>query len=231
MSQIHDHAGKKFGRLTVTKFAGLNKHKKATWHCDCDCGTSVVLAARDFVSGRTQSCGCLHNELLGKARHIHGQSDRTPEYNVWKGMRQRCRNPNSEYYDRYGKRGIQVCKRWDAFENFLQDMGERPGPEYTIERTDNDGHYEPDNCRWATREEQGNNTSRNVAMTHNGRTQSLRDWATETGINRAAIRQRILRRGWTVERALTTPIKENIKKAGDQPRPKFNPCKEDTRVN
>ncbi|MGY8988455.1 MAG: hypothetical protein ACKVG7_07840, partial [Flavobacteriales bacterium] len=117
-------------------------------------------------------------------------------------------------YDGYGGRGISVCDRWrDSFENFLADMGERPSNEHSIDRKDNDGNYEPDNCRWATKKEQGRNRRSNRILTFNNKTQTLIEWSEELGISSAVIRQRIKASGWSIEEALTTPARQYKKRS------------------
>jgi len=130
---------------------------------------------------------------------------RTPENQVWQNMRARCLNPNNPRYADYGGRGISVCERWDSFRSFLADMGQRPGPEYSIERIDNDGPYSPENCRWATRGEQRRNTRQTRALTFNGKTQCLTDWAAEVGLSLDGLRHRI-KQGWPLEEVLTRPV-------------------------
>lgn len=130
----------------------------------------------------------------------------TPTYSAWLAIKQRCYNPNNTRYMHYGGRGIHMCERWKDFRNFVSDMGLRPAAKLTIERKDNDGHYEPGNCRWATYHDQSRNYSRNINITFNGKTQCLRDWSTETGIKYMTLLFR-LRWGWPVERALCEPPK------------------------
>ena len=139
-----------------------------------------------------------HKDLVG----VKGGKKRPPEYNSWGSMKRRCLNQNSEVYARYGGRGISVCPRWDDYGNFVEDMGRRPGPGYSIDRIDNDGDYEPSNCRWATRQEQARNNSQNRLLTYDGRTMSASTWAEALGINPGTLRRRV-QRGWTDEQALT----------------------------
>lgn len=117
-----------------------------------------------MLRGESRSCGCLKDEILKTASRTHGHSSPvSPEYRAWNNMRNRCSNPKVNHYQDYGGRGIRVCARWQIFENFLADMGRRPSPLYTLERMDNDGNYEPGNCKWATRYEQQHNKRRAYA--------------------------------------------------------------------
>lgn len=142
-------------------------------------------------------------------RSYHGGTG-TPEYITWSGTKNRCFNKNDVDYPYYGGRGIKVCERWlgvNGFSNFLEDMGERPTPKHTLDRKDNDGNYEPSNCKWETRLTQANNTRQNHILEFNGRKQTIAQWAREIGVSRDALKYRIYR-GWTVERALTTELRK-----------------------
>lgn len=153
--KLIDLVGQKFGRLAVIERAEKNG-KRTMWKCVCDCGELRVVWGDSLRRGSTKSCGCLDRELSLKRFTTHGKTG-TPEYLVWKGMRQRCNNVNSTCYYKYGKRGIKICDRWSLFENFLSDMGMRPSEKYSIERINNDGNYCPENCRWETATKQARN--------------------------------------------------------------------------
>lgn len=146
--------GSQFGRLTVVD----TRRIKGKLHCvcSCSCGARTTVFYHSLKKGLTQSCGCLSIELGNQRRTTHGLSY-APEYGIWNAMWNRCTNTNVESYERYGGRGIRVCERWESFENFYADMGPRPSANHSIDRVDNDGNYEPDNCRWATLTEQAIN--------------------------------------------------------------------------
>jgi hypothetical protein len=132
----------------------------------------------------------------------------TPEYAAWVNMRNRCNKPSAKGYAQYGARGIKVCKRWQqSFANFLADMGYRPSPAHQLDRIDNAGPYSPENCRWSTRLENCNNRRDNVLLTYNGETLTIREWERRSGFGRTIIWQRINHLGWSVEKALTTPVR------------------------
>lgn len=195
--------GQVFGRLTVTE-ASEPRRGSAYWKCSCACGGTSVVRAWRLRTGETLSCGCLQRESVSTRNYRHGMT-RSREHNAWSKMIQRCADPNYRFFNRYGGRGITVCERWrDSFEAFASDMGMAPSPQHSIDRIDNDGHYEPGNCRWATRLEQARNTSRNRILTAFGRSQCLQAWADELGLCSTSLIER-LDRGWDVERAVSTP--------------------------
>lgn len=158
---VKDLTGRRFGMLTVVRRDGASKAGKARWLCECDCGRTKSTLSGSLLRGRTASCGCRQIAEVRERLTVHGQAAkraRTVLYKTWAGMKARCTNPNTTGYENYGGRGIRVCAEWMAsFEAFAQHIGERPGPGYSIDRIDNDGHYEPGNVRWATRAEQNQN--------------------------------------------------------------------------
>jgi hypothetical protein len=157
-----DLTGQRFGRLTVLRFAGIDKHRNALWLCRCDCGEERVVIGANLRSGHTTSCKCLQQEraaqrmrAVGVLNFKHGHAT-TPEYRSRSAMIQRCYDPNAQRYPRYGGRGIRVCDRWlgeRGFENFLADVGPRPKGT-TLGRFGDEGNYAPGNVKWMTRAEQ-----------------------------------------------------------------------------
>ncbi len=201
--RLVDLTGKRFGRLTVIG-RGPDQPRGRThrvqWHCRCDCGNECVCASTNLVQGKSRSCGCLQIDTIT----THNRTG-TPEHRTWIAMKSRCYTKSNIGYPYYGGRGITVCDRWlHSFENFLSDMGERPGPEYSLDRINPNGNYRPDNCRWATRETQDNNRRANRFLTWNGKTQTIAQWAKETGISKGTILNR-LNWGWPIEDALSWP--------------------------
>ena len=174
-------AGRVFGRLTVLSYSHSNKRGGAVWNCRCECGTEKQVAASCLRHG-TQSCGCYRVEMNLAAVLKHGRSN-TTEYYAWSAMRDRCSNSNRHDWHRYGGRGIKVCDRWQVFANFLADMGSRPSG-MSLDRIDPNGDYCLENCRWASTKTQGNNTRRNVFIEHDGRKQTIAQWADELGVGR-----------------------------------------------
>lgn len=130
-----------------------------------------------------------------------------PEYRIWIGMKVRCFQSKHPSYQRYGARGITVCDRWkDSFANFYADMGKRPSKNHSLDRIDNNGNYTPENCRWATREEQMRNTRHSTLLTYRGQTKTMAEWAEITGLKPATITTRYTKYGWSVEQTLSTPV-------------------------
>lgn len=154
--------GETFGRLTVVRY-DRSLRGATTWLCRCVCGAEKVVRGSELRAGNTRSCGCLNREASRERRLRHGHSTNaglSPEYKTWASMKDRCYQPSSDSWSRYGGRGIRVCERWlSSFENFLADVGARPSPKHSIDRINNDGHYEPGNVRWSTVSEQARNRS------------------------------------------------------------------------
>lgn len=161
MSRKIDLKGKKFGRLTVLEDVGRDKSKQVIWLCQCSCSDDSTCEVRSshLRSGHTQSCNCLQKERTIEAHKTHGHCTKfnpSPTYTAWHGVIQRCTNPNSKAYRYYGAKGITVCDRWLRFENFLEDMGSKPEG-MTLDRINTYLGYYPENCRWATWEQQRHN--------------------------------------------------------------------------
>ncbi len=193
---VKDITGNKYGRLTVLGLDSI-RNRSSYWLCLCECGNEKVVRNDCLKSGNTQSCGCLNHE---HGRVIHGLV-RTRLYRIYHAMKQRCYNPNANRYDRYGERGIRICDEWlnsfSAFAEWAISNGYADG--LTIDRINNDGNYEPSNCRWVTQRVQMRNTSRNTIIEYNGERRILTDWCELYGVDTATAVQRIAR-GWTLDR-------------------------------
>lgn len=203
-----DLSNRRFGRWVAVRYVG-----KSRWLCKCDCGCEREIPSNRLTSGLSKSCGCYKRELTIQRNITHGWN-KTPLHSRWLDIKDRCYNPNNSEYNRYGGRGICVCDEWrnnfSAFKDWALENGFQKS--LTIDRIDNDGDYEPGNCRWVDRATQSRNTSRNHYLTVNGRTQTVMDWAKEKGLNESVIRRRILR-GWSDERSVNTPARPIKRKA------------------
>lgn len=157
---IRDLAGQRFGRLVAQSHTSRPRPNGSTrtfWICACDCGAEKSISSSDLTSGRSTSCGCFQRDEIGARRRTHGASE-TPEHAAYLNMLRRCTNPDHHQFADYGGRGITVCERWrSGFGVFLADMGRRPSPLHSLDRRENDGNYEPSNCRWATPKQQAAN--------------------------------------------------------------------------
>lgn len=178
-----------------------NRTGEMRWYAmfTCDCGKTFRSTVQDVRSGRRKSCGCLRRSI-GELYRTHGMS-KTATYRIWCGMWRRCTNTASASYPRYGGRGIVVCERWAQFENFLEDVGERPSPQHSIDRINNDGDYTPGNVRWAVAKEQSRNTRANKILTVAGESKTVAEWAEVIGCDPRVLHLR-LTRGWTAEQAV-----------------------------
>lgn len=201
-----DLKGQRFGRWTVIEPAITYPSKGTRWLCKCDCGKERVVAAQSLKRGRSKSCGCLHIDI-NKSHAKHGCAGtitngilkgRSRLYNTWGKMKQRCSNPKIERYPVYGGRGIRVCDEWQTFKPFKEwayKNGYKEGLQ--IDRINNDGDYEPSNCRWVTPKQNANNTSRNIDITYCGETHSIAVWSELTGIKAGTIYKRY-HQGWSI---------------------------------
>lgn len=199
--------GRFFGRWEVLQYAG-NRNGNQLWLCKCRCAlrTKRPVQGGDLASGKSLSCGCLQREMAPFLSRTHGcTADKkcTRAFRAWAAMMQRCTDKRGVHYDRYGGRGIRVCRRWKKFVNFLADMGE-PSKGLTLDRRDNNGDYCKANCRWATMKAQARNRSSNHLVTFEGKTQCIAAWADEVGMRFGTLASR-LARGWPVWKALTKP--------------------------
>jgi hypothetical protein len=198
--------GKRFGKLVVINHHSRNARGVMRYLCHCDCGLESLVYKANLERGSTKSCGC--GEFRFQAKH--GLCD-CPEYRAWRHMKERCSNPNNTRFDRYGGRGISVCREWKCdFMAFLRDMGRKPSPRHTLERINNDGNYCKENCRWAMDCEQSLNTCRNRILYHDGRRQPVILWSKELGINKSTLYKRITRSGWETSKALTTHVQKRL---------------------
>lgn len=194
--------GQRFGRLVVIDQPGVNND----WRCRCDCGAVRVVPAKSLMRGVTQSCGCLRREMTARKNTVHGMCG-TAEYWTWRGMVGRCHNPREPSFHNYGGRGIQVCEEWrHDFQAFFADMGPKPSPSHSIDRIDNEKGYRPGNCRWTTNTVQMNNTRHNRRIAFRGETLTIAQWACRCALPYDVLLARLGRLGWSVQRALTTPL-------------------------
>lgn len=208
MGKALDLSGRRFGRLTILGRAGSDERGQALWHCKCDCGNASIVTSSNLRRGNSTSCGCFRNEKTSQRRKAHGQT-KTRLYTIWENMKKRCLKPSQPHFDDYGGRGITVCAEWlNCFEDF-RDWAFANGyaDNLSIDRIDVNGNYCPENCRWVDVQTQMNNTRRNNFITFNGETHTLAEWSRLTGINYMSLKTR-LQRGWSIEKALTEPIKK-----------------------
>ena len=205
MRKVINITDKQFGRLTVTKYMGTDKHNNALWQCTCSCGNIIITRGATLRSGRTRSCGCLHKEAakkLAKTNIKHSKSG-TRLYRTWQSMKSRCYYQKNNRYKYYGARGIKVCDDWlhnfQAFYNWAMENGYQEN--LTIERICIDRNYEPSNCKWITKEAQQRNKRNNKMHTINGEAHCLSEWCEILNLNYNTVQTR-LHRSWPIEKAL-----------------------------
>lgn len=215
---IEDYIGKRYGRLVVLSEGPIieskSGKKRSSLNCICDCGKEATVSTKRLKDGTTSSCGCYHKDRQIELKKTHGRSH-TSEYNIWCSMKQRCTDPKLKAFPHYGGRGIKVCSRWlESFENFYEDMGERPKGK-SLDRLDNEGNYEKDNCAWRSRIEQANNKRSNVYYLYQGESKTMPEWARKFGISIGALATRLGRLGMTIEQALNHVKNSKSKKSID----------------
>ena len=203
LTKERDISGLRVGRLVALH--KVNTSGKAKWLCQCDCGETTVVYLGNLTRAKpTRSCGCLAPEVLSRLRREnpkHGYCN-SPTWRSWQHMKARCAARTGRVWRAYGARGITVCDRWHDFAAFLADMGERPSLKHSIDRIDNDGNYEPGNCRWATTREQSRNRRSNRLIEIDGETLTITDLAHRYGINQYTLAYR-LNKGMSVAEALS----------------------------
>ena len=210
--KVKDSIGTKIGKLKIIGVSHNPNSGLTFAQCKCDCGNVVDVLPYQLFRNDRKSCGCLkrnnkmlaNNDSTSSGNYQDGQAMH-PLYGLWKMMLSRCEDPKANHYDRYGGRGIKVCDEWHDFWEFAKwsnSVGGRPEG-YTLDRIDNDGNYEPSNCRWANWKTQTSNKSSNRFIVYNGKSQTIQQWSLELGINRQTLTNRI-NRGWSIERAINT---------------------------
>lgn len=209
---VKDMTGKTFGRLHVVARSQISKGGKAYWICRCECGNTKTVSGEKLRSGNTKSCGCYRKETLPFNRRTHGMSAHKNKkvriYNIWLNMKSRCKNPNNIEYPLYGGRGIDVCDEWMEFKKFYDwAMSVGYKENLSIDRINPNKGYNPENCRWATNEQQQNNKRNNHIIEFNGTSKTIAEWAKEKNIAYDTLWARIQVYGWSIERALNTPVK------------------------
>ena len=205
--------GERFGKLVAIKTIGKNKNGGYLWQCKCDCGKEIIANVGNLKNGHTKSCGCLRVDRCKMNFTKHGL-EHTRLYGIWSDMRLRCYDEKNIAYHRYGGRGITICNEWKNDVKAFYDWATANGymDSLTIDRIDNEGNYCPENCRWATVKEQASNRRSNILVTHNGKTQTMKEWANEVGIPYKVVWSRMQKLGWNAERALTETVKKGKRK-------------------
>lgn len=197
-----DLTGLSFGRLSVVSLSHTNLNG-AYWRCLCECGASHVVLGKLLRNGKTNSCGCLRKETSRDKQFLHGEANSpTKEYEAYKNARSRCNNPKNIGFAHYGGRGIEF--RFESFQAFLRELGRRPSPSHSLDRINNDGHYESGNVRWAVKAVQLMNRSVAKPVTFHGESKPVRQWAEEAHLHIGTVKSR-MQTGWCIECALTIP--------------------------
>ena len=195
--------GRRFGRLTALEV--IRGARKLHWLCLCVCGKETIVSKCNLVTAHTKSCGCLSVEATKKANTKHGHNKTgkpSSEYTTWASMIQRCTNPKTTRFENHGGRGITICSRWlNSFENFLADMGLKPFQKAQLDRENNNGNYEPGNCRWVTRLVNAGNKRNTIVIIYQGEAKTISEWSKAVGIKASTLRDRY-HQGWSHSRML-----------------------------
>lgn len=213
--KIHNVAGKRFGFATVICEDGRTSCGSVLWLCKCDCGKYFHTTSSNLVRGTTKSCGC-YSSRCTRNRNIENTIYKTPDEvrlsHIWRDMLRRCEKTTDPAYCNYGGRGINVCASWKEFDNF-KEWAIKTGyhSSLTIDRIDNNAGYSPNNCRWATVQEQANNRRNNLIVEYNGETRTITEWSRILNKRMKTLRWRIFTAGWDVKRAFSTPCAEASK--------------------
>lgn len=204
-----DLSGQRFGRLVVIRqgedyVSPSNKHR-TQWQCQCDCGNTVLVEQSNLIRGNSNSCGCLNLDNIVDRSTIHGDR-RSRLYSIWTNMKTRCNNTNSQDYYKYGGRGVSICSAWnnsyESFKEWALSSGYIDNPQCTLDRIDVNGNYEPENCRWATPEQQANNRRNTINIAFRGEEHTLSEWAKICGIKYHTLFARLYILNWPIEKAL-----------------------------
>lgn len=220
MGVVKDISGQRYGKLIVKSLKGKDKHGKAIWNCECDCGGAVSCLGNNLSKGTTTSCGCVKSAILSKRNTTHGLSNPKDKlYVAWKAMKNRV-----SVKEEYKRRGIKVCEGYAKdFLLFKLDMGGIISSELSVDRIDNDKHYSCGKCqecidnswnmniRWATAIVQCNNRGNNLNIDYKGETKTITEWARVVGLSRSCLKGRIEKLGWTIEEAFETPVNKKYR--------------------
>lgn len=209
-----DLTGEIIGRLLVIEeIKGYKDKSNVYWKCKCDCGNTTYVLSSNLIGGTTKSCGCLKNEMARERFKTHGDSrpgaDLFRLYSIWCGIKQRCNNTHNHAYKYYGGSGISVCKEWeDDYVSFREwSLANGYSDDMTIDRIDCNGDYSPENCRWVDMSVQNNNKDNIRRYEYNGESHTITEWSDITGISFTTLYGRIVHRNWSIERALTAPVR------------------------
>lgn len=192
-----DKIGVRFNYLTIVSCPDIHLIETTEILCKCDCGSETIVRWGNLKRSHTKSCGCLQSKLIRERQTKHGWSKSgkdkaVPEYTAWCTMKNRCYTKTHKNYEEWGGRGIRVCSRWlESFDNFIEDMGQKPSRQHSLDRINNNGDYEPSNCRWATSKQQNSNKRNRRNLEYNGDVKSLSEWAALLGIDKRLLWQKL----------------------------------------